>query len=473
MSYNPLYSICLTYLQSSMIREKISHQQSSFWVTTDELKVKSKITFYSKLNTVLKEMSFGQQIRKLCEPYYSDKTNCRPPIDPEIYFKMLMVGFFENIRSERGLASRCSDSLSIREFLGYLITESTPDHSSLSVIRKRLPLSIYSQVFSIVLIELQKRGLVVGKNLAFDSSVMEANASLSRLKNRMTEESYSEYISELAKQSGVDPADKAAVARFDRKREGRKTSNKEWYNPFDTDAKIGKTKSGSTDMIYKPEHFVDLDTGAIVDADILLGDCSDSEDLSERIIEAQVRLLDISADPIEEETIETATADKGYYNVSEITEIQCLGITTVIPDKEINRNKNKLSDESATAVELAQSAVKSSKGKQLLKRRGMHVERSFAHVLDCGGERRTTLRGIKNNRKRYLIATATYNLSLLMRTIFGIGTQKQWLAKLNFDLFMLFISKCLHIKRLPFYLKTIFSIQFFNTTIFNLSHAIA
>jgi len=455
-----------------MIREKISQQQPSFWVSIDELQVKSKNTFYSNLNTVLNEMKFGQQIRKLCKPYYSDKTNCRPPIDPEVYFKMLMVGFFENIISERGIASRCADSLSIREFLGYLLTESTPEHSSLSVIRKRLPLSIYSQVFSIALIELQKRGLVKGKNLAFDSSVMEANASLSRLKNRMTEESYAEYISELARQSGVDPEDKSAVARFDRKRVGRKTSNKEWYNPFDTDAKIGKTKSGATDMLYKPEHVVDLDTGAIVDADILLGDCPDSEDFSERLISAQIRLLDISDNPIEEETIETATADKGYYNVHENTEIQCIGITTVIPDKEINRNMNKLSDESATAVELAQSAVKSIKGKALLKRRGMHVERSFAHVLDCGGERRTTLRGINNNRKRYLIATATYNLSLLMRTIFGIGTPKQWLANLNFDLFLVFKSIYLLPKRFFFNFKTIFSIQFLNIYIFNVSNPI-
>ncbi|MFH2004872.1 MAG: transposase [Bacteroidota bacterium] len=455
-----------------MIRKKISQQQTSFWVATDDLQVKPQITFFSKLNKVLEGMKFGQQVRKLCEPYYSDKTNCRPPIDPEIYFKMLMVGFFENLRSERGISSRCADSLSIREFLGYSIIESTPEHSSLSVIRQRLPLSVYSQIFSIALKELKNHGLVKGKNLAFDTSVMEANASLSGLQSRMTEESYAEYIAELAKQSGVNPEDKAAVARFDRKREGRKTSNKEWYNPFDSDAKIGKTKAGATDMLYKPEHVVDLDTGAIVDADILLGDCPDTEDLTDRLIEAQIRLLDISDNPIEEEAIETATADKGYYNVSEITEIQCLGITTVISDKEINRNTNKLSDEGATAVELAQSAVKSNKGKELLKRRGMHVERSFAHVLDCGGERRTTLRGINKNRKRYLIATATYNLSLLMRTIFGIGTLKQWVANSIFAFILVLKSIYSLPKRFFVIFRTIFSIQFFNADILNLSYKI-
>ena len=448
-----------------MIRKKTSQAQTSLWIAVDELQVKPIITFYTKLNKILDKMKFGQQVRKLCKPYYSAKTNCRPPIDPEIYFKMLITGFFENLRSERAIASRCADSLSIRAFLGYTITESTPDHSSLSVIRKRLPISVYSQVFSITLKELKNYGLVKGKNLALDTSVMEANASLSGLKNRMTEESYAEYIARLAKQSGVDPKDKAAVARFDRKRKGRKTSNKEWYNPFDTDAKIGKTKAGATDMLYKPENVVDLDTGAIVDADILLGDCPDTENLSERLIEAQTRLLDISENPIEEETMETVTADKGYYNVQENAEIQCLGIETVIPDKEINRNKKKLNDEEATAVELAKSAAKSKKGKKLLKRRGMYVERSFAHVLDCGGERRTTLRGINKNRKRYLIATATYNLSLLMRTLFGIGTPKQWLASSIFSLILLIKLIYLLPKRLLNHFKDVSKVYDLNIDI--------
>ena len=214
-----------------MIRKKTSQTQSTFWISTDDLQVKPQISFYMKLNEVLEAMSFGKQVRTLCEPYYSDKPNCRPPVDPEIYFKMLMVGFFENIKSERAIASRCADSLSIRVFLGYAITEATPNHSTLSVIRYRLPESIYQQLFIIVLKELRNRGLVKGKNIALDSSVMEANASLHSLHNRMTEESYATYIRKLAQESGVNPDDKAAIARFDRTRKDRKTSNKEWYNP--------------------------------------------------------------------------------------------------------------------------------------------------------------------------------------------------------------------------------------------------
>lgn len=415
-----------------MIRKKSTQEQSSFWISTDDLQVKPQITFYSKLTDALDKIGFGNQIRTLCEPYYSDKTNCRPPIDPEIYFKMLMVGFFENIKSERAIASRCADSLSIRVFLGYSITEATPNHSTLSVIRQRLPECIYNQVFSIVLKGLKANGLVKGKNIAFDTSIMESNASLRSLDNRMTQESYAEYIQKLAKEAGVNPEDKAAVARFDRKRKDRKTSNKEWYNPHDPDAKIGQTKDGATDMIYKPEHAVDLDTGAIIDADILLGDRGDANLLSERIANAQVRLNDISDNPIEVEQIQTVTTDKGYYNVQQITIIQSQGIITVIPDKEFKRTMAKLSDEEAVAVERANSVVNSKEGKELLKRRGMYVERSFAHVLDCGGERETTLRGRVKNRKRYLVATACFNLSLLIRTIFGFGTPKQFLFYLNF-----------------------------------------
>jgi len=283
-----------------------------------------------------------------------------------------------------------------------------------------------------------------------DSSVIEANAALSSLRNRMTEETYNDYVKKLAGESGIDTTNKEAVARFDKNRKDRKTSNKEWYNPYDKDAKIGRTKHGSTDMIYKPENIVDLDTGAIVDADVLFGDTFDADGQSERIANAQIRLYDISDKPEEVEPIETLTNDKGYYTVEEITEIQAQDIQTIIPDKEINRKTEKLSDEEALAVERAKLIVKSKTGKSLLKRRGMYVERSFAHILDSGASRRTHLKGIEKNRKRYFIATATYNLSLIMRTIFGIGTPRQWVATpifvLNWIINVISSFKCVFIK---------------------------
>lgn len=411
-----------------MIKEKTLEKQSAIWIPSSDIKIKPEIKFFEILDSFLSKIGFGQFVRELCASYYCPDKGCRPPIDPEVYFKMLMVGFFENLRSERGIASRCADSFSIRHFLHYDINESTPDHSSLSVIRRRLPQSVNYRVFSFILAEMKKQGLVIGKNLAVDSSVMEANASLRNLKNRMTEESYQEYIKKLAAENGVDTNDNAAVARFDRKRKDRKTSNAEWYNPYEPDAKIGKKKDGATDMIYKPENVVDLDTGAIIDANLLDGDTADSTDFSEKIINAQARLNDISDDPTQADLVESATTDKGYYDTDEITELRDNGIVCVIPDRIEHRNLEKLNENQANAVITTREIVKSEDGKDLLKRRGMHVERSFAHILDCGGMRRTTLKRNENIAKRYIIAAACYNLSMIMRLTFGIGTLKQAIA---------------------------------------------
>lgn len=412
----------------AMIKKKKNQKQEQIWISTQEIKIRPQSGFYSKLNQVLAKTDFDKTIRNMCEPYYSNKANVRPPIDPVVYFKMLFIGFFENIRSERGICARCDDSITIREFLGYSITEAIPDHSTLSVIRYRLPDSVFSQMFTLVLTTLKKNGLLIGKNIAFDSSIIEANASLSALTNRMTQESYDEYVKSLAAEAGVEVKDKAAVARFDRKRPGRKTSNKEWQNPFDPDAKIGQTKHGATDMVYKPEHVVDIDTGAIVDVNMLPGDQPDSEDLTERVIEAQIKIYDVYDDPTIAPTIETVTSDKGYFKFDEIKKLQDVEIAPVIPDFIEYRNLNKLNLEEKIALGFARSAVKSESGRAKLKRRGMYVERSFAHVLDSGGQRRTTLRGNENILKRHRVATACFNLSLLMRKIFHFGTPKQLIA---------------------------------------------
>ena len=422
-----------------MIKKKKTQKQTQIWISTQEIKIRPQSGFYSNLNQVFDTISFEKKVRTLCEPFYSDKANVRPPVDPVVYFKMLFVGFFENIRSERGICARCDDSITIREFLGYSITEATPDHSTLSVIRRRLPESVFAQVFTIILAALKDNGLLIGKNIAFDSSIIEANASLGALTNRMTQESYNEYINGLAAEAGVDTKDKAAVARFDRKRPGRKTSNDEWSNPHDPDAKIGRTKHGAPNMVYKPEHAVDIDTGAIVDVNMLPGDQPDYDKFTDRIVDAQIRINDVYDDPTSAPIIETVTSDKGYFKFNEIKQMQDIEIMPVIPDFIEYRNLNKLNLEEKIALGFAKSEVKSASGRAKLKRRGMYVERSFAHVLDSGGQRRTTLRGNENILKRHRVATACYNLSLLMRKIFGFGTPKQLIAAAYLSVALLFV----------------------------------
>lgn len=414
-----------------MIRPKRKVQQGEFWLARHELARGPASRFYDKLDQTLEGMDFTAKVHGLCAPLYHSGEKGRPPIDPVIYFKMLMVGFLENLPSERAIASRCDDSLMIRRFLGYDLNEDTPHHSSFTVIRQRLAKEVYQAVFDLILEGLRRHGLLRGRNLGIDSSVMEANASLRALENRNTGEAYWDYVRRLAAEAGVDAQDTAAVRRFDKARPGRKTSNQEWVNPHEPDAKVGKAKDGATDMLYKPENVVDLDTGAIYHAELRQADEADTAGLAERVVAAAALVEAIREEAIlsAQKPVPAATAtltgDKGYYCVAELEAIQESGIKTVISDPLRHRRVDKLDPSQQAVVSRARRSVQSAYGKALLQRRGMHIERSFAHLLDSGGMRRATLRGQTNLDKRYKIAAATYNLSQLMRHLFGIGTSKQ------------------------------------------------
>lgn len=387
--------------------------------------------FYDKLEGTLATMDFSRRVRVFCAPVYTNGAMGRPPIDPVVYFKMLMVGFLENLPSERAIAARCGDSMMIRRFLGYELDEETPHHSSFTVIRQRLSAEVYQAVFDVILEALRTHGLLRGKNLGIDSSVIEANASLRGLESRNTGEAYWDYVKRLATEAGVEGSDPAAVRRFDKQRPGRKTSNQDWVNPNDPEAKVAQAKDGATDMLYKPEHLVDLDTGAILSAEVRPADQGDTQGLADRVL-AVAALVDVIREDVRAHgekpcpaAVATLTADKGYYSVDELEAIQAWGIKTVISDPIRNRRRAKLESAQRAVVSKAQRSAQSNYGKALLRKRGMHIERSFAHLLDCGGMRRATLRGQANLDKRYKIAAASYNLSQLMRHLFGIGTPKQ------------------------------------------------
>lgn len=415
-------------------RRDRQNQQQDLWLRPEELVKGAQDGFYAKLNRVLEKTGFTESVHRLCEPYYRTGTvsGGRPPVDPAVMFKMLIVGFLEGIGSERGIAARCADSLSIRRFLHYALTEETPDHSSFTIFRQRLPQDVFESVHCVVLAALKAHGLLKGRDLGADSSIIEANASLSGLVHRNTEESYREYVRELARQAGVDPADAAAVARFDRKRKGRKTSNKEWHNPDDPDARIGRTKAGACDMVHKPEHIVDLESGAIIAAEVRPGDAGDSEDFSVRVLAAVERVETLHGEEYGEGTsrVKSVTTDKGFHEAGELAIIQhATGARTVIGDANAARRRLDLMEpETKAAVQRAARAVKSQSGKRLLKMRGEKLERGFAHVLDSGGLRRTTLRGRAAINKRYLCGVIAFNLCVLMRKLTGWGTPKQTAA---------------------------------------------
>ena len=256
------------------------------------------------------------------------------------------------------------------------------------------------------------------------------------LVHRNTEEQYWEYVKRLAAEAGIDPDDTKAVRRFDRNREGRKTSNEEWVNPHDPDAKVGMTKHGACDMIYKPEHVTDLETGVIVAAEVRCGDEGDTVDLAARVLLAGETLARVCDDPEQAKVLASLTADEGYFAVEEVCCLQADRVRVIIGDPYASRRKPEKQDAVVRAVlSKARRAVKSKSGKALLRQRGEHLERSFCHVLDHGKLRRATLRGRKNLTKRLLGGVVAHNLSLLMRHLTGHGTAKQWLAQADSGLF--------------------------------------
>lgn len=404
-------------------------QQEEMWVARKEIATSKAGGFYRKLNETLKACNFAEEVWKLCKPHYADEQKGgRPGIDPVVYFKMQMVGFFENLPSQRAIAARCDDSRAVREFLGYDLTESTPEQSSFTIIRQRLPKETVEAIHAVILLSLRKHGLLRGRQLGIDSSVIEANASLRELEHRNTEEKYWDYVKKLAEEAGVDPTDTKAVRRFDKKRKGRKTSNEDWVNPHDPEAKVGRTKNGATDMVYKPEHVSDLESGAIIRAEVRPGDAGDTEGMSERIAEAIGTLSAVSGEEDLSKLGKEVCADEGYFALREVAQLQAMEIRTVISDPLATQRKKDLPIEDKAVLRRAKCAAKSASGKRLLRKRGEYLERGFCHVLDHGGRRRATLRGCENLTKAYYGAALTHNLSLLMRHLHGCGTPKQWVA---------------------------------------------
>lgn len=376
--------------------------------------------FYEKLNALLRESEFDRYCEDLCAPYYADGVG-RPGIAPGTYFRMLFVGYFEGIDSQRGIAWRCADSRSLNAFLRMRPGEATPDHSSLTRIRQRLPMAVHEQVFAKVLSIAQEKGLLQGKSVAVDSTTLEANAAMKSIVRKETGEDWKEYVTRLAKEAGIkDPTDEE-LRRFDRKRKGKKCSNDDWQSPSDPDARIAKMKDGDTHLAYKAEHAVDLESEMVVAAEIYHADESDTETLTTTLAAAEVNLTEAGS----ERTVEEAVADKGYHAAETLAECAEAGIRAYIPERKIERRN--WTDKPAghqAAVYANRRRCRAERGKRFQRWRSEKVERSFAHVCETGGGRRSWIRGLLEVSKRYLMQVAGHNLGVIMRKLFGIGTPR-------------------------------------------------
>ena len=411
----------------SMSKRRLERQQH-LWINTAEIVTSPGHPFYQRLNQLLQEHGFDRFVEARCESFYAE-TRGRPSIPPGVYFRMLLVGYFEGIGSERGIAWRCADSLALREFLGYELNQRVPELSSLSVIRGRIDVETHREVFQWVLKVLAKSDLLQGKTIGIDATTLEANAALRSIVRRDTDQRYEEFLQDLAQASGIKSPTREDLAKLDRKRP-KKGSNQDWYNPNDPDAKITKMKDGRTHLAHKAEHAVDLETGAILAVTLQGADQGDTTTIQETLSEASNNLTGVQEDPQAEnhlhpKTMAEVVLDKGYHSNETMRDLQEQGIRSYASepkDKGRRRWKDKAAEQEA--VYANRRRIRGTRGKRLLRKRGELLERPFAHCYETGRMRRTHLRGHARILKRLLIHVAGCNLGLVMRTLFGLGTPR-------------------------------------------------
>ena len=410
-------------------------KQKKLWIAHSDLAPRSGHPFYTKLNRLLDKDGFDTWLEEICAPYFAE--GGRPSIPPGVYFRMLFLGYLEGFPSERSIAWNCQDRLSLRAFLGYELHERTPDHSSFTIWRQRLPLEMYGTVFQRILGIVHRHGLIDAYAAGVDSTTLEANASLRRLSRKDTGASYKEYVKELMREAGEDPDDPENFARFDKKRRGKSLSNKEWQSDTDPDSRIARMKNGTTHLAYKSEHTIDLATGAMLGVNIYPADEGDTATLAESLTTAEENLASLGDEAPE---LLCVVTDKGYHQAELIKDVNTeLDITTYIPERHSQHRRRWRGDKLACREFHAnRRRTKGNEGKRLAKLRAELVERSFAMTKCSGNLARMTLRGLENVIKRYTIQAAAYNLGLIMRAIFGYGTPKGMADALRRFVFLLF-----------------------------------
>lgn len=397
-------------------------EQSPLWVVTADLPTSPGHPFYARLNALLDANQFDRFVEQACRRFYAKRMG-RPSLAPGRYFRLLLLGYFEGIDSERGIAWRATDSLAIRRFLGLGLHEATPDHSTISRTRRLIDVETHREVFTWVQQRLVDAALLKGKTIAIDATTLEANAAMRSIVRRDTGDTYQAFLTGLAQASGIETPTREDLARLDRTRK-KKTSNTDWTNPHDPDAKVTKMKDGRTHLAHKAEHAVDLETGAIVAVTLQGADAGDTTTLVETATAAADQIEEAQAHVDEPQLLEEIIADKGYHSNQTMIDLDAMGLRSYIAEPDRGRRHWSKTPEAQAPVYANRRRVRGPRGRRLMRQRGERIERSFAHVYDTGGMRRTHLRGHTNILKRLLIHAGGFNLGLVMRQLIGVGTPR-------------------------------------------------
>jgi transposase len=405
-------------------------RQEELWVATAALARPASHPFYDRLNRLLDECQFDEFVERVCKPFYA-KTLGRPGLAPGIYFRLLMVGYFEGIDSERGMAWRAADSLGIRAFLRIALDEIAPDHSTISRTRRWIDVETHRLVFVWLLEILAEHGLLRGRTIGIDATTLEANAALRSIVRRDTGEQYEEFLRRLAKESGIETPTRAQLAKLDKKRP-KKGSNEDWTHPHDPDARITKLKDGRTHLAHKAEHAVDMESGAVVAITVQAADAGDTRTVQQTLAQASENIEVVTevlqgepdAPEAKVETPAALVTDKGYHSREVVRQVAEAGIRSYISEPERGRQRWGGQSAEQAAVYANRRRVQGERGKRLQRQRGEKLERTMAHLYETGRMRRIHLRGHGNIIKRLLIHACSLNLGLLMRTLHGVGTPR-------------------------------------------------
>ena len=400
--------------------------QAQLWVATQHLRAPGH-PFYKRLNEVLDKHGFDEFVEERCTTFYAEGVG-RPGIPPGVYFRLLMIGYFEGIDSEREIAWRVADSLSLRAFLGYELDKATPDHSTVSRTRRLIDFQTHHEVFEWVLKVLATSNLLKGKTLGVDATTLDANAAMRSIVRRDTGESYEEFLTKLAKASGIETPTREDLARIDKKRP-KKASNKDWEHPHDPDARITKTKDRRTHLAHKVETAVDMDTQAIVAVSLPSADEGDTESLPWMLVRTELNLEAVSQDPearkhLHPKPLSEVVTDKGYHSNEVLVDLKASAIRSYISEPDRGRRDWTDKAEAQQAVYANRRRIHGNRGQALRRKRGELLERPYAHLFETGGMRRLFLRGRQNILKRLVIHVCGCNFGLLMRTLFGAGTPR-------------------------------------------------
>jgi transposase len=414
----------------AMGRRAKQPRQEPIWIAHSELPQTVAHPFYERLNQVLGERGFDDFVEQCCASFYAERMG-RPSLAPGRYFRLLLMGYFEGIDSERGIAWRAADSLALRSFLGVGLDEMPPDHSTISRTRRLIDVETHQGVFGWVLEVLAAKGLVKGKTVGIDATTLEANAAMRSMVRRDSGEDYEEFLRRLAQESGMATPTREELAKLDRKRK-KKGSNEDWVNPHDAEAEITKLKDGRTHLAYKAEHAVDLETGAVVAVTVASGAAGDTETILETLPQAGEHIAEVACatnnqevgERVKAEGPQEVVADKGYHSNDTLQALAEAEVRPYISEPDRGRRCWKGKREAQQAVYGNRRRIGGECGKQLLRQRGELLERSFAHAYETGGMRRVYLRGRENILKRVLIHLGGFNLSLVMRHLLGKGTPR-------------------------------------------------